>query len=49
MTTHSSFLAWRSPMDRGAWRAAVLISGTTEMDLEDMMPSDISQTKTKAE
>ena len=23
MTTHSSILAWRIPMDRGAWRAAV--------------------------
>ena len=23
MTTHSSILAWRIPMDRGAWQAAV--------------------------
>ena len=23
MATHSSFLAWRIPMDRGAWGAAV--------------------------
>ena len=23
MTTHSSILAWRIPMDRGAWRAMV--------------------------
>ena len=23
MATHSSILAWRIPMDRGAWRAAV--------------------------
>ena len=23
MATHSSFLAWNIPMDRGAWRAAV--------------------------
>ena len=23
MTTHSSILAWRIPMDRGAWRAIV--------------------------
>ena len=23
MATHSSILAWRNPMDRGAWRAAV--------------------------
>ena len=24
MATHSSILAWRIPMDRGAWQAAVL-------------------------
>ena len=24
MANHSSILAWRIPMDRGAWRAAVL-------------------------
>ena len=23
MTTHSSILAWKNPMDRGAWRATV--------------------------
>ena len=23
MGTHSSILAWRNPMDRGAWKAAV--------------------------
>ena len=23
MATHSSILAWRTPMDRGAWRAMV--------------------------
>ena len=23
MTTHSSILAWRIPMDRGAWQATV--------------------------
>ena len=23
IATHSSFLAWRSPMDRGAWQATV--------------------------
>ena len=23
METHSSFLAWRIPMDRGAWQATV--------------------------
>ena len=24
MATHSSILAWRNPMDRGAWWAAVI-------------------------
>ena len=23
MATHSSILAWKNPMDRGAWRVAV--------------------------
>ena len=23
MTTHSSILSWRTPMDRGAWQATV--------------------------
>ena len=32
MTTHSSFLAWRIPMDRGAWPATVhKESDTTEV------------------
>ena len=34
MATHSSVLAWRIPMDRGAWRATVHVvmeSDTTEV------------------
>ena len=32
MATHSSILAWRIPMDRGTWRAAV--HGHKELDTE---------------
>ena len=30
MTTHSSILAWRIPMDRGAWRA--IVHGVTKKE-----------------
>ena len=33
MATHSSILAWRIPMDRGAWRATV--HGVTESDMTE--------------
>ena len=33
MATHSSTLAWRIPIDRGAWQATV--HGVTESDLID--------------
>ena len=34
MVTHSSILAWRIPMDRGAWRATV--HGVTESDMTEV-------------
>ena len=33
MVTHSSILAWRIPMDRGAWQARV--HGVAELDMTD--------------
>ena len=30
MATHSSILAWRTPMDRGAWQA--MVHRVTELD-----------------
>ena len=34
MATHSSILAWRIPMDRGAWWATV--HGVTELDITEV-------------
>ena len=31
MATHSSILAWRIPMDRGAWWAAVHVATTEKL------------------
>ena len=32
MATHSGILAWRIPMDRGAWQATVHVYGVSESD-----------------
>ena len=35
MATHSSILAWRIPMDRGAWRATVHVIAKSQTQLSD--------------
>ena len=35
MTTHSSILAWKNPMDRGAWRATV--ERVKELDMTEQL------------
>ena len=35
MTTHSNILAWRIPMDRGAWRAIVHGATKSQTRLSD--------------
>ena len=35
MATHSSILAWRIPMDRGAWQAVVLRVTKNQIPLSD--------------
>ena len=36
MATHSSILAWKIPMDRGAWRATVH-EGRKELDMTEQL------------
>ena len=35
MTTHSSILAWKNPMDRGAWQATVHRVTKSQTQLSD--------------
>ena len=35
MATHSSILAWRIPMDRGAWQATYSPWGYKELDMTE--------------
>ena len=37
MATHSSILAWRIPMDRGAWRATVHGVARSQTSLSDQI------------
>ena len=41
METHFSILAWRIPMDRGAWWATV--DGVTELDMTEKLKIKIKK------
>ena len=45
MATHSSTLAWRIPMDRGAWRATVSPWGHKESDMTERLSTAQSYSK----
>jgi len=45
MTTHSSILAWRIPMDRGAWRAMVHRVAKSRTRRSDSLASQPSRTE----
>ena len=40
MATHSSILAWRIPMDRGAWRATVH-KGHKKLDMTEQLVGQV--------
>ena len=42
MATHSSILAWRIPMDRGAWRATVHGVAKRQTGLSDYAQHNIA-------
>ena len=42
MATHSSILAWRAPMDRGAWRATVYRVAKSRTRLSDQAKCKLS-------
>ena len=46
MATHSSILAWRSPMDRGAWQATVRGVAKSQAYLSDQAQNEAHVSKT---
>ena len=40
LTTHSSILAWRIPMDRGAWQGTYSPWGCKELDTTEQISTD---------
>ena len=45
MATHSSTLAWRIPMDRGAWRATIHGVAKSQTQLSDLAQHSIGSGK----
>ena len=41
MPTHSAMLAWRIPMDRGAWRATIHGVAESDMTKYTLMQGDV--------
>ena len=46
IATHSSILAWRSPMDRGAWQATVRGVAKSQAYLSDQAQNEAHVSKT---
>ena len=45
LTTHSSIVAWRIPMDRGAWQATVNGVAKSWLDLTEQLSIQYSMNK----
>ena len=49
MATHSSILAWKNPMDRGAWQATVHGAANSQKRLKQLSTYTIAQDRSTCE